>query len=154
MTERCELKITRRKLPHWTLSGSIYFITFKLQSGILTNDERSIIFQHILAGNNKYYSLIAYVVMPNHVHLLLTIIGDNQLTTIMKSIKGVTARKINRHRNKTGSIWLAESYDHIIRNQNEFYNTIQYISDNPQRAGLIKENEKYPFLYLNKNSSP
>jgi len=92
--------------------------------------------------------------MPNHVHLLLTIIGDNQLTTIMKSIKGVTARKINRHRNKTGSIWLAESYDHIIRNQNEFYNTIQYISENPRRAGVIKENEKYPFLYLNKNSSP
>jgi len=91
--------------------------------------------------------------MPNHVHLLFKILEDCELSKIMKSIKGVTANKINRLRNKTGSIWLAESYDHIIRNRDEFYNTIQYISDNPQRAGLIKENEKYPFLYLNINSS-
>jgi len=154
MREKSELKIARRKLPHWTLPGSIYFITFKLRSGILTNEERLIVFQHILAGNNKYYSLIAFVAMPNHVHLLFKILEDYELSKIMKSIKGVTARKINRHSNKTGSVWLAESYDHIIRNRDEFYNTIQYISDNPQRAEIVKENEKYQFLYLNKDLSP
>ncbi len=68
MSREPELKITRRKLPHWTLEGAIYFVTFRVLTGVLTDEEMAITYEHIKKGNSRFYLLIALVVMPDHVH--------------------------------------------------------------------------------------
>lgn len=113
------LKVTRRKLPHWTLRGSTYFITFRTAQGELTIEEQKLVLENVLKSNEKFYKLIAVVVMPDHIHLLLMPVKKYSLSRIMKGIKGTTARQINLKRGSSGSIWIEESFDRIIRDQKE-----------------------------------
>lgn len=85
------LKIAKRHLPHWTQKGSVYFITFKSKSTQFSVKEREIILQHIIQDNGNYYKLIAAVVLPDHVHILITPLTKYTLSRIMKGIKGVSA---------------------------------------------------------------
>ena len=92
----------------------------------------------------EHYELSAYVVMANHVHLLIQprIAPDG----LLKSLKGATAREANRLLNRTGEpFWRKESYDHWVRNQNEFEKIRAYIENNPVKAGLVQNPEDYPW---------
>src|SRR5436309_6994426 len=65
-----------------------------------------------------HYDLLAYVVMPNHVHML--VLPKISPSKFMKSLKGFTAREANLVSNRTGEpFWQAESYDHWVRNSDE-----------------------------------
>jgi REP element-mobilizing transposase RayT len=81
--------------------------------------------------------------MPDHVHLLLCPQGTYDLSRIMKGIKGVSARKINELRQTTGTIWQDESWDRIVRDAEEFAEKLQYMADNPVKAGLVPTIERY-----------
>ena len=93
--EEPELHITQRRLPHWTVKGSVYFITFRLLRGTLSVQERKLVLQHLRSGEPCYYHLAAATVMPDHVHLLIKPLQDVDLSRIMKGIKGVSARQLN-----------------------------------------------------------
>jgi REP element-mobilizing transposase RayT len=81
------------------------------------------------------YELHAWVIMPNHVHLLVT--PTVPLAKITKSLKGITARRANALLGLAGQpFWQDESYDHVIRNGQEFERIRNYIEENPVRAGL------------------
>ena len=142
------LKITKGKLPHWTQEDCVYFITFRSKSTQFSVEERKIILQHIIRGNGKYYKLIATVVMPDHVHILLTPETKFNLSRIMKGIKGVSARKINQLRQQKGSIWQAESYDRIIRDNDELIEKLQYMLNNPIKKGITRNPWTYSGWYL------
>jgi len=89
-----------------------------------------------------HYRLWAYVVMPNHVHLLLTPITP--LPKITKSLKGITAKRANLLLALTGHpFWQEESYDHLVRHQGEFEKIRSYIETNPVRAGLAVNASEY-----------
>ena len=82
-----------------------------------------------------HYELHAFVVMPNHVHLLIT--PSVPLRKLTKSLKSITARRANEMLGLTGTtFWQEESYDHTVRNRREFANIWRYIEHNPVRAGL------------------
>jgi len=88
------------------------------------------------------YELHAYVIMPNHVHLLVT--PQANLVTIMKSLKRFTARAANAFLSRTGTaFWQEESFDHLVRNENEFAKIKRYIERNPVRAGLARTPEEF-----------
>ncbi len=88
------------------------------------------------------YELHAFVVMPNHVHLLVT--PAIELPKIMKSLKSITARRANAMLSLTGNrFWQEESYDHLVRDRKEFENIRKYIEENPVRAGLVKDSCEY-----------
>ena len=91
-----------------------------------------------------HFDLNAYVVMPNHVHLLvLPKITPNRM---MKSLKGSTAREANRVLGRTGEpFWQKESYDHWVRTPQEFENIRTYIEHNPVKAGLVRTPEEFPW---------
>jgi len=137
------VKIRRRNLPHWTLNGSTYFVTFRMMRGNLSEEERRLVLGHLVSGNSKFYQLAAAVVMPDHVHLLLRPLPEYELPRIMKGLKGACARKINRRRNTSGSIWQDESWDRLVRDAAEFDEKLQYMADNPVKAELVKEIEEY-----------
>jgi REP element-mobilizing transposase RayT len=90
----------------------------------------------------KHYRLHAFVIMPNHVHLLTTPLVP--LPTLTKSLKGITAKRANAMLALTGNpFWQDESYDHLVRNQREFEKIRNYIAENPVSAGLVSEAREY-----------
>jgi REP element-mobilizing transposase RayT len=75
--------------------------------------------------------------MPNHVHVLFQLFQGESLAKLVGSWKSFTTRRINATLNRHGSLWQDESYDHLIRDENEFVRAANYIRDNPVKAGLI-----------------
>ncbi len=89
-----------------------------------------------------HYFLHAFVVMPNHVHLLAT--PAVALPKLTKSLKGITAKRADAMLALTGSrFWQEESYYHLVRHEREFSRIRNYIEANPVRAGLVKEASEY-----------
>ena len=91
------------------------------------------------------YRLTAWVVMPNHAHLLLTPAAEQELSQILHSLKSYTANEANKILRRSGEFWQPESFDRRIRDANHFANTISYIENNPVKARLCKRPEDWPF---------
>jgi REP element-mobilizing transposase RayT len=90
------------------------------------------------------YHLHNYVVMANHVHLLITPLVP--VSQLMQSLKRFTARESNRILGLTGQpFWQDESYDRQVRNEREFARIAYYIEMNPVRAGLAATPEDFPW---------
>ncbi|HYL61128.1 MAG TPA: transposase [Candidatus Methylomirabilis sp.] len=88
------------------------------------------------------YALQSYVVMPNHVHLL--IVPHTMLSRITHGIKGVTSRDANRMLRRTGKpFWQDESFDHWIRDAGEEQRIQSYIEQNPVAAGFVRRPEDW-----------
>jgi REP element-mobilizing transposase RayT len=108
----------------------------------------------IQAGDTDrhYYELGAWVVMPNHVHIL--VLPKVQMPMLMRWMKGTTARRANQITSRTGlPFWQDESYDHWVRNSRERNRIVRYIEANPVSAGLCKRVEDWPWSSANWNSN-
>ncbi len=92
----------------------------------------------ILHFQNEQYHVASYVVMPNHCHLIMRPFGDHELEDLLKAIKGVTSRFVNRKLGRKGELWQQESFDRIVRDEEHLYNAIEYIGNNPRMVGLHK----------------
>jgi putative DNA methylase len=94
------------------------------------------------AESLRHYELHSYVVMPNHVHLLVT--PAVPVSKLMHSLKCFTAREANRLLGLTGtSFWQDESYDRLVRDAAEFRRIVRYIEWNPVNAGLAAGPEAF-----------
>jgi REP element-mobilizing transposase RayT len=147
-----ELSIRRRCLPHWEFPGSTYFVTFRLKSGIISENERKIVLDAIKHFHKIRYWITSAIVMPDHVHLMVKPVisesdNDFSLSKILQGIKGFSARAINKSRGTKGALWLDESYDRIVRDYDEYLEKWNYIRNNPVKAELCQEPEDYPFLW-------
>ncbi|MGC9950334.1 MAG: transposase [Bryobacteraceae bacterium] len=90
------------------------------------------------------YSLIAFVVMPNHVHILID--PRAPAPKITQYLKGVSARRANEILQRTGqAFWQNESYDHWVRSPQEREKIVRYIEQNPVSANLTSEPESFRF---------
>jgi REP element-mobilizing transposase RayT len=144
----------RRMLPHYQKAGRAVFITFRKANRIQFSPEaRDAILHHCLHDHGKRYNLHAAVVMPDHVHLLLTPLRDEKgwpfsLPIILKLLKGSSARSTNKLSNLTGPVWQEESFDHVIRSQESLNEKLEYIRQNPVRRGLVKGPEDYKWLWI------
>jgi len=90
------------------------------------------------------YSVLAYCLMPDHIHLILQPRGSFELSFIMKMIKGSFSRTVNKLNGKEGSLWQRRYYDEIIRNEDQLSKQIEYIHYNPIKAGLESHPGKFP----------
>src|SRR5438045_3702103 len=95
-------RVYRRNLPHIQRSDAPHFITFKTRNNFqLVPDARDLAFKHCLHDNGTKLRMIAFVVMPNHIHLIFTPLRDNlgesyTLAEIMSGIKGASAHSVNK----------------------------------------------------------
>jgi putative transposase len=164
----------RRNLPHFQPNGAALFITFRLYGSLpraSVADGRAFVAadreldltslgptwlkqprvaqcvaETILHGEQirALYDLVAFVVMPNHVHLLID--PRVPVPKITQFVKGVSARRANGLLGRTGQpFWQDESFDHWVRSAKERGNIIRYIEFNPVRANLASEPELFRY---------
>lgn len=102
--------------------------------------------------DEKLYKLHCFCIMSNHIHLLVQpLIDDNgkffKISTIVQRIKTYTAKNINMILNRNGKVWDDDYFDRYIRNDKDYYNVINYILNNPVKAGLSEQIEDWQFSY-------
>ncbi len=98
----------------------------------------------LLFYDGERYVLSAWVVMPNHVHLLVAPAKDEELSVILHSLKSYTAHKANRILGRTGRFWQRESFERYIRDYGHFQNVVAYIENNPVKARLCPNPSDWP----------
>lgn len=96
---------------------------------------RKLLLNRLFALDGAGCELDAWVVMPNHLHALVTPQGRS-LGEIVRFWKGGSAADINKHLSRKGSLWQAEPYDHIVRSEAQRDHYRRYIAGNPIKAGL------------------
>ena len=103
--------------------------------------------------DGKKYDLLAYCVMSNHVHLVFTPLDKGKgdyfsIEKIMHSIKSFTANKANQILNRKGKpFWTHESFDHYSRSSDETVRIMDYVVNNPVKAGLVTSKENWQWSY-------
>lgn len=120
-------------MPHWRLAGSAYFITWRLRPGLpaLAPDERDIVAASLEHYHSIRYRLYGYVVMDDHVHCVVSLSAGIELSQLTQTWKSYTARTINKRRGREGSLWQKDSFDRIIRDEDELLEKLQYMLNNP-----------------------
>jgi REP element-mobilizing transposase RayT len=132
-------------------------------------EARAIVERCLRYHQGQRYDLSAWVIMPNHVHVLVKPLPAGEanesdtdtsvcsedlddteqtrvsvsrlgschsLSSILKSWKGISSRQINRDRERNGSFWMDETFDHIVRSESQLLHFRNYIRENPVKAGL------------------
>jgi REP element-mobilizing transposase RayT len=110
------------------------------------------------------YDLLCYCIMPNHVHMVISVgrifnstnltdrneisTNNKQLFRILQSIKRYTAKRANITLNRRGAFWQHESYDHVVRDDADLSRIVECVIYNPVRAGLVQSWEEWPWTYL------
>jgi putative DNA methylase len=95
--------------------------------------------------DGERYCLIAWVVMPNHVHVMIEQTEGYPLDSIIHSWKSYTATEANKILGRHGAFWFREYFDRFIRDERHFANAIRYIHENPVAAGLVEKAEEWRF---------
>lgn len=142
----------------------------KAESGPMWLADASVarmLFDSLVFRDGREYRLIAFCIMSNHVHVVFrTLLDERGLTEvrgertrtfesdlptvpmIMKSLKGYTARQANGLLGRTGKFWDEEFYDREIRNENELARTIEYVKNNPVKAGLVRDWKDWKWTWV------
>ena len=95
--------------------------------------------------DGERYRLFAWVIMPNHVHLLLKPLNGWELYKILQSFKSFTAQKSNKLLDRNGKFWMREYFDRRIRDYEHFEKTLRYIENNPVKAGFCETPDNWEF---------
>ncbi len=99
----------------------------------------------LLAFDERRYGLLAWCVMPNHVHVLLEVRAGYPLESVVHTWKSYTAKAANRLLERTGPFWAREYFDRFMRDEAHLARTIEYIEANPVKAGLSRDLSDWPF---------
>ena len=105
----------------------------------------SIVETAMLHFQGERYALSAWCVMPNHVHAVVTPFSGFTLSTILHSWKSYSAHEINKGLQKKGTVWIPESFDHLVRNERAFAQFVEYTENNPVVARLCGRPEEWPY---------
>jgi REP element-mobilizing transposase RayT len=98
----------------------------------------------LLYDDNRRCRLLAWVIMPNHVHVLAEI-WTTPVGKLTKDWKSISAKFANRCLGRTGNWWQEDYFDRFIRDDAHFHKTVHYIENNPVKAGLVKEAKAWPW---------
>jgi REP-associated tyrosine transposase len=144
----------RRNLPHLQSDYKQHFVTFcTKRQRVLCGWARQVVLDCCLHDHGSKYNLHTAVVMPDHVHLILTPLVNIehqamfQVFEIKKTIKSVSAHKINRRLGERGTVWQEESFDHVIRTSDSLDAKIAYVLANPVRSGIFGVASEYPYVW-------
>ena len=93
----------------------------------------------LLQFDGSRYDIDAFVLMPNHVHVVIKPAPGHELLRLLQAIKGVSASRCNKLLKCKSTFWMDESYDHIVRDAKELAAFRNYIAGNPAKAALTSD---------------
>lgn len=105
----------------------------------------SLVEDALLHFDGERYRLIAWCIMPNHVHALIETREGFPLDGVIHSWKSFTAKEINKALARDGAVWQPDYYDRFIRDGKHLEATVSYIEDNPVKAGLVQAPEEWVY---------
>jgi len=140
-------KTRRIELKRFYLANYLYFITS------VTENRRKVFTNHanisaLLDSFERYrkeqgFKIVAFCILPDHFHWLIIPAERTDISQIMKSVRGFSARKINKENNQYGRLWQRQFLDHIIRKDEDYKQHIYYIHNNAVKHGLVEQPEDY-----------
>jgi REP element-mobilizing transposase RayT len=120
----------------------------------LQNDRvANIVESAILHFDAERYRIIAWCVMPNHVHIIIEILEKFVLSKVIHSWKSYTAHTVNEILHRSGEFWFREYHDRYIRDPEHLARAVEYVENNPVKAKLAakKEDWKWSSASLKEN---
>ncbi len=125
----------RHRLPHARANGALYFVTWRLRTELadLSEEERDLVAASLRHFDGLRYVLHAYVVMNDHVHVVVEPKAEFRLEDILHSWKSFSAKRIGKHRQQRGAVWQDEYFDRVIRDDIEYRQKCGYVLENPFR---------------------
>jgi REP element-mobilizing transposase RayT len=101
----------------------------------------------LLYFDGSRYELHAWIIMPNHVHALVTPRAHHTLSAILHSWKSFSGSEANKILRRRGAVfWQRESYDHLVRDEGSFWRIVEYIRRNPVSARLCPTSDDWPYV--------
>lgn len=113
----------------------------------------SIVQENLFHFNGIRYNVLRWCIMPNHVHVLIEVLDGWTLSTIMHGWRSYTAHQANKILERTGNLWMEEYFDRYIRDEKHLETVINYIDNNPVKAGLVDEAPKWPWCSLGQQAA-
>ena len=134
---------------HPALPRHAYFITSTThaRTPVFKDPSTAELFVHELLTlrTELGFLLISYVVMPDHIHLIVVPGPAAGLARIMQHIKGRFARRLHERNGGHGKLWQGRYYETVMRDEASLLRRMTYIEENPLRATLAEEVEQYPY---------
>lgn len=96
----------------------------------------SLVQNALIHFDGERYRLLAWCIMPNHVHVVVEALHGHSLGTVIQSWKSFTARRANEMLGRSSSFWHPDYFDRFMRNEEHLGRTIEYVEQNPVKAGL------------------
>lgn len=142
--EHQHLEKTRQRIDIWRRTEA-YVDAGRGACWLRRQDVAECFMSHLYKNNGVNMDLKAWVIMPNHVHLLVGIPDGGSLPQLMKTLKGASARDVNMLLGRRGTFWYREYFDRFIHDEAHYNNTLRYIENNPVKAQLAPRPEAWPF---------
>jgi len=131
------------------IEGGCYFVTINAlhkRKIFKTNKVKLLYLESLDHCRNKlHFRLTGYVIMEDHLHLLIIPPKGRTISDVMHHVNGIFANHYNKQERKSGKVIQRKFWEHAIRNDRDFEEKLNYIHNNPVKAGLIKELEDYKF---------
>jgi len=145
----------------WTIDGPKFVELDQLLDAVSTGprwlerrDVADVVENAIWKGvRESRYELGAWVLMPNHVHIALRLLGDQDLAAAVRSIKGTSAHAANRLLHGSGSRFWARGRQNAARRSRVYHYVIRYIENNPVKAGPCGSAQDWPWSSAGKNAA-
>jgi putative transposase len=170
---------SRGYLPHCDESSLVQHIVFGLADAIPTgavlpsaihgdraldegngecllraDDCASIVQRALLRADGERYRLIAWCVMPNHVHAIVEQAVGIQLSDIVQAWKSTSAHLINHHLRRRGRLWRREYFDRFMRDDDHLAGAIAYVENNPVKARFVSEAAQWKWSSAARRQAP
>jgi putative transposase len=174
---------SRGYLPHFDSAETVQFITFNLADSLprhvevktaedyteafdrvldsgrgdcwLRKSEIATIVQDtLLYFDGERYRLLAWCLMPNHVHVVLEAGSNYAVGDVVRSWKSFSARQANRLIGRQGPLWHPDYFDRYMRNEEHLRSTIDYVERNPVAAGLVREAREWLWSSVRRRAEP
>ncbi len=145
-------KPTRNAKPNQVLSASrTFFVTTKTSMGraLLQSERNATLFIDVLRSyvRKGKFKVHEFVVMPDHAHLLITLVGDMTIEKAMQLVKGGFSYRVQKEHEYAGEVWQRGFPELRVEDRESFARHREYIAQNPVRRGLADSPEKFPFCF-------
>src|ERR1039457_1665731 len=132
-------------------SARTFFATTKTSQGraLLQSERNASLFIDVLRSYvaARKFQLHDFVVMPDHVHLLITVPGDMTIEKVIQFIKGGFSYRLKKEFGYSGEVWQRGFSEVRVDGRESFLQHRRYIAENPMRAGLVDSPEKFPYCF-------